>query len=300
MAKYKITDNATGKTVTISGDHTPSEAEAEQIFKDAGLRQPIAPTQPKGLSYQQGDNPLLYAAAKTQETLRDTQALPIAGGIIGRAITRNPLGTGVGVTAGTALQGLLKPGDTSLKDLIKPGVEAAAWDMALTKLLPLLNLSKTSMKVRNLFITKNGEKMIDGTKVSKVVTEAYNKIPAAQKTASVKKAYEATVSELKDRMIPLGKAVEEKMSYFKPIFSETTGQKLKGTPLNQILESAGQGLRSQIREASPGVAGADDVFAALARAKNTMKWPTRIAAGGAIAGGVGYATNKALGSIFGR
>lgn len=39
MPNFKITDNQTGKTVTISGENPPSEQEAEQIFKDAGLRE---------------------------------------------------------------------------------------------------------------------------------------------------------------------------------------------------------------------------------------------------------------------
>lgn len=38
MAKYRITDSKTGKTIVVSGDSAPTEADAEQIFKDAGLR----------------------------------------------------------------------------------------------------------------------------------------------------------------------------------------------------------------------------------------------------------------------
>jgi len=46
MGKFKLTDNETGKTVVVSGDSAPTEAEAEQIFNDAGLRsQPSAPQQ---------------------------------------------------------------------------------------------------------------------------------------------------------------------------------------------------------------------------------------------------------------
>ncbi len=42
MAQYKIQDPKTGKAVTIEGDHAPTQAEAEQIFGEAGLR-PKAP-----------------------------------------------------------------------------------------------------------------------------------------------------------------------------------------------------------------------------------------------------------------
>lgn len=38
MPKFKITDTVTGKAVTVSGESAPSHDEAEQIFKDAGLR----------------------------------------------------------------------------------------------------------------------------------------------------------------------------------------------------------------------------------------------------------------------
>lgn len=38
MGKFKLTDNETGKTVVVNGDSAPTEAEAEQIFMDAGLR----------------------------------------------------------------------------------------------------------------------------------------------------------------------------------------------------------------------------------------------------------------------
>lgn len=39
MPKFSITDTETGKRVTVSGDSAPTHDEAEQIFRDAGLRQ---------------------------------------------------------------------------------------------------------------------------------------------------------------------------------------------------------------------------------------------------------------------
>lgn len=47
MAKYKITDNQTGRTVVVSGDSPPTEEEAQAIFADAGLRQPVTKQQVK-------------------------------------------------------------------------------------------------------------------------------------------------------------------------------------------------------------------------------------------------------------
>lgn len=43
MPKFKITDSETGKAVTVSGEYAPTHEEAEQIFKDAGLRNEQAP-----------------------------------------------------------------------------------------------------------------------------------------------------------------------------------------------------------------------------------------------------------------
>jgi len=45
MSKYRITDNKTGKSVIVSGDHEPNETEAESIFQSAGLRQTQNPQQ---------------------------------------------------------------------------------------------------------------------------------------------------------------------------------------------------------------------------------------------------------------
>lgn len=39
MARFKITDHQTGKTIVVSGDSAPTEDEAEQLFSDAGYRE---------------------------------------------------------------------------------------------------------------------------------------------------------------------------------------------------------------------------------------------------------------------
>lgn len=38
MAKFKITDNQSGKTLVISGDSPPTDQEAEQLFQQSGIR----------------------------------------------------------------------------------------------------------------------------------------------------------------------------------------------------------------------------------------------------------------------
>lgn len=81
MPTYKITDNQTGKTVTVTGNTPPTESDAEQIFKDAGLRN--------------GDNKSLF-----QKT---TSKAPLVGAILGGLIG-GPFGTGVGTIAGKKVE----------------------------------------------------------------------------------------------------------------------------------------------------------------------------------------------------
>jgi hypothetical protein len=49
MARYQITDPQTGKTVTISGDKPPSQDDAEEIFRQAGLRAAAAGDEEPGV-----------------------------------------------------------------------------------------------------------------------------------------------------------------------------------------------------------------------------------------------------------
>jgi len=87
MPKFKITDNQTGKTVTVSGDMAPTEQEAENIFRQAGLR---------------GEQP-------------EPSSIPaIAGSIIGgtTGLALGPLGAlagaGVGAAAGESIAGAVR------------------------------------------------------------------------------------------------------------------------------------------------------------------------------------------------
>ena len=73
MAKYRITDNVSGKTLVISGDNPPTEQEAEELFQSSGVRNNNE-TQPTQSDNQQ---PLERAVAKTG--LFD---IPVLGGIL--------------------------------------------------------------------------------------------------------------------------------------------------------------------------------------------------------------------------
>lgn len=47
MPQFRIRDTQTGKTVTVSGSTAPTQADAERIFRDAGLRSGQTPQPPK-------------------------------------------------------------------------------------------------------------------------------------------------------------------------------------------------------------------------------------------------------------
>lgn len=80
MAKYKITDPQTGKSVTVSGDHQPTQADAEKIFTDAGLRSNQPTSQKKPLN-------------------------PVVDFLMGRAIrTAQDIGTTIGQRQSGALE----------------------------------------------------------------------------------------------------------------------------------------------------------------------------------------------------
>jgi hypothetical protein len=80
MAKYKITDPQSGKTVTISGDKPPTQADAEEIFSKAGLRdnQPVTDQQIKDYANKNRPkidataNPLMQLLQKGQQGAYDS------------------------------------------------------------------------------------------------------------------------------------------------------------------------------------------------------------------------------------
>lgn len=93
MAKFKITDNQTGKTVIISGDSPPTEGELEGIFSQAGLREDpmmtatkVVSSPPSGIGEQFIDNVAKPAAQfmlpnvieHTQNRLQDIGARGIS------------------------------------------------------------------------------------------------------------------------------------------------------------------------------------------------------------------------------
>ena len=120
MAKYKITDPKTGKTVTISGERQPTQADAEEIFQKAGLRE--TKNLPKGV---RGDGEvnalgkLLFprgAAIQAKQVEGQDVSMDERRGVLGESINRiaAPLmgggATAFGLTG--AIEGATQPGAT--------------------------------------------------------------------------------------------------------------------------------------------------------------------------------------------
>ena len=91
MAKYRITDSVSGKTLTISGDSPPTDQEAEQLFTDSGVR-----------AQQQPQKSL---AERAMGLLPKKENISNVGGIIGGALGTplGPVGRMLGGTVGSGL-----------------------------------------------------------------------------------------------------------------------------------------------------------------------------------------------------
>ena len=72
MAKFRIKDSQTGKTLTISGDSAPTEQELEGLFSQAGLRETQQPS-------QQGGSSILNSLKRAFVT-PFTETVKVAGG----------------------------------------------------------------------------------------------------------------------------------------------------------------------------------------------------------------------------
>lgn len=124
MAKFKITDKKTGRTITISGDKPPNEEQVKELFKKAGSEK----QEP-----QQFGSPLMNLLAKAQTGLAETEALPVSGAVLG-GILGGPPGAGIGATAGEVGQQQLKTGahlptEEEAGQAIKVGATAGLLDI---------------------------------------------------------------------------------------------------------------------------------------------------------------------------
>lgn len=98
MAKYRITDPQTGKTVTVSGNKPPTQQQAEEIFSTAGLRQQASEDNRTG-SQKGSDFARLFGLGIVPNTLANVWDIS------------------------SAVKGKVTGEDPGLKAAIKPGVQ---------------------------------------------------------------------------------------------------------------------------------------------------------------------------------
>jgi hypothetical protein len=87
MAKFRITDNQSGKTLTISGDKAPSEQEAEELFKSSGIREQA---QPQGSTQKPFDLMGLLQSSVQSGIQNAPQNALVGGGPIPTALFGRP------------------------------------------------------------------------------------------------------------------------------------------------------------------------------------------------------------------
>jgi hypothetical protein len=133
MAKYRITDNQSGKTLVISGENPPTEQEAEELFNQSGIRNVPKMTREQALSKQvpvsgsaeYKPNPVLEGAGKLQEFLGNSPLLPILAGAGARAAVSVPvISSAIGSMAGERVkQSLAEGGPMAALKMIIPSLE---------------------------------------------------------------------------------------------------------------------------------------------------------------------------------
>jgi len=121
MSKFKITDEKTGKTITVSGDKAPTQSEAENLFREINSKE----------SPKQEFN-LMETLANIQRGAGESEVLPITGSILGGMVGSSP-GAGIGATSGKVLQqqvkeGLHWPREEEAKQAVKTGAGATLFD----------------------------------------------------------------------------------------------------------------------------------------------------------------------------
>lgn len=106
MPTYTVHDPTSGKSVTLTGDSPPTEAELNEVFahvnNGASAQAPVKPQSAPGSTFSEKIGNA-YAALKTPIA----NALPTVGGIVGGAVGGVP-GAAMGGAAGEGYRGLLE------------------------------------------------------------------------------------------------------------------------------------------------------------------------------------------------
>ncbi len=318
MAKYKITDPQSGKTVTISGDKPPTQADAEGIFEAAGLRQSARPTGALGAlkgvedlgnnqlyrmllgKYQQpgtigrqapagGIEQMLFprgSAIQDKQIAGDQISPDERVGQVGEGINRsvgviaagNPLVTGV---TGT-IEGATAPGASPMERLTGGAVQGAgqaATSAAFNVLGKVIHPFKTVGKYKAGQLEKVAGKTISGDKLLSSLEKGRGGVSPTM-TSSYDRFMDVANASYKGKQIPVDQAAEILSNANTAYNASNKIGKAASARFNDQLAKV---LRDQIKEVAPGVSRANRAFSALYTGQGVAKkliYPMAGTAGG--------------------
>lgn len=321
MAKYRITDQQSGRTLVISGDAPPTEQEAEQLFNQSGIREQSTQSsfgQLLGLpqSTQQAQpqmtleqkqawlskqvplipemkiDPLTMTAGKTQQFLGESQTLPLINSLIGRAVAGPVVGTGIGATLGEYEKQALSKGGAqalvptreNLGKSVKTGAIYGGTDL-LFKALPYLNPFKTTGVIRNIGAAN---KTISGDKLMSFLNKAITNTPEPFKSELGDIAKNQAKSWV-------GKDIAVKDLLNTKELANTIGRMASGregrTTAATFMNMVGDAIRSELKTAAPIASKADALYSILYGSAKQVKRYLPWIIGGSLAG-------RGLGNVF--
>lgn len=300
MAKYRITDNQSGKTLVISGDTPPTEQEAEQLFQQSGIReQRMTPQQALAkqvpLVPEQKINPIIQAAGKAQEFLGNSPLLPMLTSGAARAALPIPgISSGVGAMVGERAKQSLQEGGpvAALKmaipsleqnpdvrnEIVKSGLGAAATDIALTGAGKVVKSALDAKSVNPFKIVGNiRAKEVaavnplteqESIELGKQIMEKAQKAPAAFREDAIKLA-ETYVNDFKS-----GKSIADIFDAKKNAsavgYIAQSGAKVRGADAWMEREAASV-MNNVLKIKAPKAKAADALFSFLYSAPKTVQ-----------------------------
>lgn len=299
MPKFKIIDPQSGKTVTIEAPKAPTQEDAEGIFQQAGLREPMNAQENKVLHYK---NPVLDFLVRGYQQpgalgrvdapnglersllprSSANQDMMMAGqdpsfdqrvGQVGESVNRslyplvatNPLLAGV---LGVA-EGATQPG-ASLQDRatggVSQGVGQAVTAGALKILGKVARPFKSTGEFKTAELAKAEGKTISGDNLYKALEAGKDQVsPTMQASYS---RFLETAKQYQGQNIPVSTAAEILKNANTAYTAAGKVGKAATARFNDILAKS---LRSEIANVAPGVAKANQIFSNLYKTQDIAK-----------------------------
>lgn len=221
--KFRITDNISGKTLTISGDKAPTEQEAEELFASSGIREQAQPQVPQ----QKYDLISLLQQGVQQGVQNASQNALVGAGPIPTAIAGRPEQKAAAVAG--PLVGMLGLA-------VEPAIAGA---VATHSLSPI----KIASWLRDQAANKAGN--INATKLIQVGNEFAKRNPLAQDVWDV---FKPTITE----KMPAKELLAKMTQVFGQAF--TRGGSVKDTAQGELMNQLYQAGKSTLAQQAPDVA----------------------------------------------